>query len=112
MFRAQDALTDDLQKELVQKLGVLTGKPKTSGLHVHPIFNSQREISAPGDDETSIISSRLAKTLYSDVYHAYQLLDQQPLGKHEWHTTVAYEQLPSDYCLDRLVEMPKVGGGQ
>ncbi|KAL3428587.1 hypothetical protein BDV09DRAFT_204254 [Aspergillus tetrazonus] len=42
-FRKQDDLTDDLQKELVDRLGRLTGKPSTSGLHIHPISNSPRE---------------------------------------------------------------------
>ena len=34
-FRAQDNLTDALQKEFVHKLGLLSGKPKDSTLHIH-----------------------------------------------------------------------------
>lgn len=29
-----------MQKELAHRLGVLTGKPDASKLHVHPLFNS------------------------------------------------------------------------
>ncbi len=103
-------MTDELQKELVQRLGELTGKPKTSGLHTHPVFNSEREIGHK-DDKISIISSALAKNIYGEVYEGYKMLDQQPTGKHEWHTTIAYEQIPSDYCLDRIIELPQTGGG-
>jgi hypothetical protein len=35
-LRAQE-LTLDEQKELTQRLGVLSGKPDTSGLHIHPL---------------------------------------------------------------------------
>ncbi|KAJ5428733.1 hypothetical protein N7445_010187 [Penicillium cf. griseofulvum] len=38
-FRKQGGL-DNLQKELIQRLGELSGKPETSGLHVHPVVNS------------------------------------------------------------------------
>jgi hypothetical protein len=38
-FRHQTDFTDDLQKELVQRLGELTGKPGSSSLHIHPLVN-------------------------------------------------------------------------
>ena len=41
-FRKQDNITNDLQKELVQRLGELSGKPSTSKLHIHPVMNSAR----------------------------------------------------------------------
>ena len=40
-FRAQE-LTIEEQKELTQRLGVLSGKPDTSGLHIHPLTREVR----------------------------------------------------------------------
>jgi hypothetical protein len=42
-FRNQGLNIDD-QKILGQKLGELTGKPSTSGLHRHALSNSKRGI--------------------------------------------------------------------
>ncbi|EXJ81275.1 hypothetical protein A1O3_07565 [Capronia epimyces CBS 606.96] len=63
-FRKQDNISDDLQKELVQRLGELSGKPETSKLHIHPLNNSGREDGSK-DDEISVISSVQAKKLFS-----------------------------------------------
>lgn len=41
VLRAQE-LTLEEQKELTQKLGVLSGKPDTSGLHIHPLTREVR----------------------------------------------------------------------
>ncbi|KAF1817579.1 TauD-domain-containing protein [Eremomyces bilateralis CBS 781.70] len=49
---------------LVQRLGELTGKPKTSGLHIHPILNPSQEFGG-SDPEISTISSAQRKKLYS-----------------------------------------------
>ncbi|OBT81618.1 hypothetical protein VE02_09901 [Pseudogymnoascus sp. 03VT05] len=38
-FRDQDNLSDDLQKQLAQRLGELSGKPETSKLHIHALYN-------------------------------------------------------------------------
>ncbi|KAJ5822722.1 hypothetical protein N7447_005062 [Penicillium robsamsonii] len=57
-FRKQDGLDDNLQKELVQRLGELSGKPETSGLHIHPVVNSGREHGVT-DDEISVSFLRL-----------------------------------------------------
>ncbi|KAJ3054394.1 hypothetical protein HK097_001945 [Rhizophlyctis rosea] len=51
-FRNQD-INIDQQKELGQKLGVLSGKPATSGLHVHPLTPAFSELG----DEISVITS-------------------------------------------------------
>jgi hypothetical protein len=53
IFRGQDISIED-QKILGQKLGQLSGKPSTSGLHIHPVVRS----GAPGsDDEISVINT-------------------------------------------------------
>ncbi|KAJ5370887.1 uncharacterized protein N7496_006979 [Penicillium cataractarum] len=102
-FRKQDGLDDELQKELVQRLGELSGKPKTSGLHIHPVANSGREHSV-ADDEISIISSRQRKTLYSHRN------ERKQSARAEWHSDITFEPIPSDYTILRLTELPKTGG--
>ncbi|KAL3475220.1 hypothetical protein BJX99DRAFT_247736 [Aspergillus californicus] len=102
-FRKQDGLTDELQKELVDRLGRLTGKPSTSGLHIHPISNSGREHSTP-DDQISVISSAQRQKLYQGKNSFGRS------GRHEWHSDITFEPVPSDYTLLRLTELPKTGG--
>jgi hypothetical protein len=65
IFRKQDNLTADLQKELVQRIGLLAGKPADSGLHIHPILNSDREDYKVTDPEISPIDSVLFKKVYA-----------------------------------------------
>ncbi|KAI8961008.1 TauD-domain-containing protein [Daldinia sp. FL1419] len=105
-FRKQDNITNDLQKELVQRLGELSGKPATSKLHIHPVINSGREHGG-NDDEISTISSQQAKQLYSrkDVW-----AEKKQTQKNQWHSDITFEPIPSDYALLRLTELPKTGG--
>lgn len=51
-FRAQD-LSVGQQKLLARRLGELSGRPRASGLHRHPISESTPELGA----DTSVISS-------------------------------------------------------
>ena len=104
-FRKQDGLDNDLQKELVQRLGELSGKPSTSGLHIHPVANSGREHSVK-DDEISVISSASREKLYE---HRNQ---RKQTARREWHSDITFEPIPSDYTLLRLTELPKTGGGE
>lgn len=105
-FRKQDELDDNLQKELIQRLGLLTGKPSTSSLHVHPIHNARREHAAK-DDEISVITSRDNEKLYRD---RYSKITQS--GRKQWHSDITFEPIPSDYTVLRLTELPKTGGGK
>ncbi|RAL10245.1 TauD/TfdA dioxygenase family protein [Aspergillus homomorphus CBS 101889] len=79
-FRKQDDLDNDLQKELVQRLGKLSGKPATTGLHIHPTINAGRE-HGNKDDESSVISLRARQKLFK-----------------------------GDYTILRLTELPRTGG--
>lgn len=57
-FRAQDDLTNDLQKKLCQMMGELTGKPLDSTMHIHPISNKSFQCNK--DDEIrSVIAPNL-----------------------------------------------------
>ncbi|KAI2639087.1 TauD-domain-containing protein [Hypomontagnella submonticulosa] len=105
-FRKQDNITNDLQKELVQRLGELSGKPATSKLHIHPVINSGRE-HGDKDDEISTISSQQAKKLYAkNIVWAEKKQSQ----KNQWHSDITFEPIPSDYALLRLTQLPKTGG--
>ncbi|TAQ88385.1 hypothetical protein B7494_g3323 [Chlorociboria aeruginascens] len=103
-FRKQDELTNDLQKELAQRLGELSGKPSTSKLHIHPVSNSSRELGGK-DDEISVISSVQAKKIYVDRFKP-----KKQSSKHVWHSDITFEPIPSDYALLRLIQLPKTGG--
>lgn len=104
-FRKQDELDDDLQKELIQRLGFLAGKPSTSGLHVHPVHNSSRE-HASKDDEISVITSKDHGKLYQS-----RLVDKKQSSRNGWHSDITFEPVPSDYTALRLTQLPKTGGG-
>lgn len=106
-FRKQDNLTNDLQKQLIQRLGELTGKPETSKLHIHPILNSERELGG-SDPEISTISSVQDGKLY--VKTPYDQSKKQQRSA-QWHSDIAFEPVPADYTSLRLTQLPKTGGG-
>ncbi|RYO84873.1 hypothetical protein DL766_001687 [Monosporascus sp. MC13-8B] len=105
-FRAQDNLTNDLQKKLIQRLGDLSGRPATSSLHIHPLLNSERELG--GDDpEISTISSEQLKQFYRPRPNQFS---QKRQSGAMWHSDIAFEPVPADYSSLRLVKLPKTGG--
>ena len=92
----------------MQRLGELTGKPSTSGLHIHPVSNSGR-VDGGKDDEISVISSRQAKEMYK--YRFFETDKKKQSSKESWHSDITFEPIPSDYAILRLTELPKTGGG-
>jgi alpha-ketoglutarate-dependent taurine dioxygenase len=109
-FRAQDGLTNELQKQLILRLGELAGRPATSGLHIHPILNSERELGG-SDPEISTISSIQNKKFYSQK-PASDTLSPKKQSSAQWHSDIAFEPVPADYTSLRLVELPSTGGGE
>ena len=65
-FRKQDNLTNNLQKELILRIGQLSGRPSTSGLHIHPVLNTEGDVNEQRDpdQEISTISSKLFTKIY------------------------------------------------
>lgn len=108
-FRKQDDLNNDLQKQLAQRLGELSGKPETSKLHIHPVINAGRRLGG-GDNEISVISSEQAKEIYKNKF--LNFADRKQSAKGGWHSDITFEKIPSDYALLRLTELPKTGGGK
>jgi alpha-ketoglutarate-dependent taurine dioxygenase len=107
-FRAQDGLTNDLQKKLILRLGELAGRPATSGLHIHPLLNSERELGG-SDPEISTISSIQNKKFYTQGAFT-DSLSAKKQNSSQWHSDIAFEPVPADYTSLRLVELPTTGG--
>ena len=105
-FRKQDDLDNDLQKELASRLGELSGKPRSSKLHIHPIVNAGREFGGK-DNEISVISSEQGKKLFKGLQG-----DKKQSQRRLWHSDITFEPVPSDYAILRLTELPKTGGGK
>jgi alpha-ketoglutarate-dependent taurine dioxygenase len=106
-FRKQDNLTNELQKQLIQKLGELAGKPSTSGLHIHPILNDERELGG-ADPEISTISSVQFKKIYKSEKDGD--LSPKKQTSAQWHADISFEPVPADYSSLRLTELPRTGG--
>ncbi|KAJ3037690.1 hypothetical protein HDV00_001412 [Rhizophlyctis rosea] len=98
-FRNQD-INIDQQKELGQRLGQLSGKPATSGLHVHPLT---REFSELGD-EISVITSE-GRAEYEQTGSGSKFASQG------WHTDITFERVPSDYAILKIHTLPGESGG-
>ena len=89
---------------MINRLGQLTGKPESSGLHIHPVSNSGRRLGG-GDDEISVISSEQIKELYANRF-----ITSKQSNKEGWHSDITFEPVPSDYTILRLTELPTTGG--
>ncbi|ORX34071.1 putative TfdA family taurine dioxygenase [Kockovaella imperatae] len=97
-FRGQD-ITAEQEKELVDALGVLTGKPSTSTLHIHPTT----EDTSPKGDQISIITSKRQSE--------YSRGDRSKLASVGWHADITFEPVPSDYAILKIHTNPDAGGG-
>lgn len=94
---------------LILRLGELTGTPKTSRLHIHPVRNNTRDLGG-NDAEISKISSVQTKKIYNKIDE-----DRSTVKKANgegWHSDVAYEPVPASYTSLRLSELPSTGGGE
>ncbi|PKX96255.1 TauD/TfdA dioxygenase family protein [Aspergillus novofumigatus IBT 16806] len=105
-FRKQDGLNDGLQKTLVQRLGELSGKPRTSGLHIHPFFNAGLPLGGH-DNEIDVVSTEQDRTIFGTP----KKFVKRQTARGEWHTDITHEIIPSDYAMLRLIDLPKGGGG-
>ena len=91
-FRAQNDLTNDRQKELVDRLGRMTNKPVENSLHVHPVLNSSSGFGV-GDRQMSHISTASQKHMFEQ---------QRKLGQPrrydaaKWHSDIQFEPHPAD----------------
>lgn len=113
-FRNQDLNISD-QKFLGQRLGELTGKPRTSKLHRHALLNGkslgiklgENGEELPDDDEISIISSKSARQHDLERYKPAST----NLASEGWHSDISFEPIPSDYAILKIVQLPEDAGG-
>jgi len=106
-FRNQHNLTDALQKDFVHRMGVQTGKPASSTLHVHPTINNTSEFGTT-DAEISVISSDARKKFDKAPPGAPR--ESRKYGAAQWHSDIQFEEHPADYTSLRLVKLPITGG--
>ena len=102
-FRAQNNLTDGLQKDFIQRLGLLSGKPSSSTLHIHPVNNNTWEFGVD-DAQISVISSIARKEIFKN---------ERGNKRYEaalWHSDIQFEPVPADYTSLRLTRLPSTGG--
>ena len=66
-------------------LGKLSGRPESSGLHVHPLIEGKRDVGVNEkneyDEKISVISSQLSQKLDSAAYGA-----RYTNAKKGWHS--------------------------
>ena len=101
----RNELTPEEQKEFTSRLGQLSGKPRTSGLHVHPALNADREVNLDNgqrnrDNEISVIDSELFAKLGRR---------ERPTAD-EWHSDIPFEKVPADYTSLKVHTLPPTGG--
>lgn len=88
----------------INRLGVLSGKPESSTVHIHPVLNNSSEFGV-GDNEISTISSVQRKKLFNVENKSKRRYDAA-----QWHSDIQFEPRPADYTSLRLTQLPSTGG--
>ena len=104
-FRAQDDMTIELQKQLAQRLGLLSGKPAQNSLHIFPYTLPSKK---GGDLEVTVITHE-DKPENGKTRARLQDPDNTPIYE-MWHSDTTFEHVPCDYAVLRMVQMPQCGG--
>ncbi|KAL0568960.1 hypothetical protein V5O48_013014 [Marasmius crinis-equi] len=94
---AQD-ISIEQQRSLAIRLGELTGRPASSGLHKHPISEETPEL---GKD-VSVISSM------GGISRAGVVDDAR--ASSGWHSDISFEPVPADFSILKMRTLPEVGG--
>ncbi|KAG7085533.1 hypothetical protein E1B28_003091 [Marasmius oreades] len=98
VFFSNQDLTVGQQRELGERLGRLSGKPETSGLHRHPISEDTPELAA----DISVISSMGGIARAGD--------HKSTRASRGWHSDITFEKVPSDYAILKMCTIPETGG--
>ncbi|CRG87742.1 Putative alpha-ketoglutarate-dependent sulfonate dioxygenase [Talaromyces islandicus] len=105
VFRAQDGVDTEVIKKLAIRLGELTGRPSENGLHIHPLFNSERAHGG-ADNQINCVSSEDRKAVYAAEQHQKKKVQSH----NNWHSDLGFEAVPGDYSVFVLTEVPETGG--
>lgn len=81
----------------MQRLGQLSGKPATSGLHIHPVINAGRDRGGR-DNEISVISSVQNRKLYSKFRQQQGAYNKPQTRRLEWHSDITFEPVGELMC--------------
>ncbi len=104
-FRAQTEMTDELHKELISRLGQLSGRPKENGLYKPPLH----KVLGAADPEVIALESVQIQT--NKRLANRPKWDKKQSSRKLWHTDTSFEQHPADISSLRLMEFPTTGGG-
>lgn len=106
VFRNQHKLTVLKQKEFTNHLGLLTGKPKQNGLHIHPRAPAGGLIGEDGliDPEVFYVYSKFEKIRQNRA-------DLKFFPSISWHSDITFEPVPADYSALKIVQNPDEGSG-
>ncbi|KAL0576008.1 hypothetical protein V5O48_005975 [Marasmius crinis-equi] len=98
VFFSNQDINVEQQRQLGERLGKLSGKPESSGLHKHPISEDTPELGA----DISVISSMggIARAGNHKSLRA-------SMG---WHADITFERVPSDYAILKMHTLPETGG--
>ncbi|KZF20971.1 TfdA family taurine catabolism dioxygenase TauD [Xylona heveae TC161] len=102
-FRHQTNLNGELHKELLYRLGALSGRPEENGLYIHPLWNVLGE----EDPELATLDPDRLKKMYGKDLKG----NKKQTGIYEWHSDMSFELNPPDFSSLRLTELPPGGGG-
>ncbi len=105
-FRAQNNLTNELQKEFVHRLGQLAGKPDTSTVHIFPLAPAHVPEGGTGDRHISYVNSVGFKYMFEKMPN----MDKRRFDAAEWHSDIQFEPVPADYTSLRVIKLPETGG--
>lgn len=103
-FRAQENLTEEQQRQLVSRLGEMSGKPADSTFFINPIQREATDGTAVADPEITRINSRGRP----DV--AATQPNPRRFDEALWHADGQFETCPPSFTSLRLSEVPRNGG--
>ena len=105
VFFPEQDITIEQQKSLAHRMGELTGRPASSGLHKHPISPDTPELK----DVSAISSMGCVVFETPNVLLNYQLRGISRAGiiddtraSNGWHTDIPFEPVPADYSVSWL----------
>ncbi|VVT57968.1 uncharacterized protein SAPINGB_P005971 [Magnusiomyces paraingens] len=109
VFRNQHKLTVQKQKDFTNQLGLLTGKPKENGLHIHPRAPAGGLVGEDGiiDPEVFYVFSSFDR-VQDKLALARRGAAFPSAG---WHTDITFEPVPADYSALKIVDQPDEGSG-
>ncbi|GAA94078.1 uncharacterized protein L969DRAFT_96654 [Mixia osmundae IAM 14324] len=101
-FKHQDILTPQQLATVTKLLGELSGSPKASGLHIHPLTS---DFSESGEFIGKISNEREANG--AQISFADERSNFASAG---WHTDISFEPVPSNFAALRMHTLPPTGG--